>query len=35
MKIASAMTIKGFTPSNKIVETDETVKKPDQIPVTL
>ncbi|XP_075463762.1 ubiquitin-like modifier-activating enzyme 6 [Ascaphus truei] len=34
MKIASAMTIKGFTPSNKIVETDETVKKPDQIPVT-
>ncbi|KAM4707570.1 ubiquitin-like modifier-activating enzyme 6 isoform 1-T2 [Discoglossus pictus] len=30
----SAMSIKEFTPSNKIVETDETVKKPDQIPVS-
>eukprot|EP00079_Xenopus_tropicalis_P014529 XP_004911132.1 PREDICTED: ubiquitin-like modifier-activating enzyme 6 isoform X2 [Xenopus tropicalis] len=34
IKIISEMPIKEFTPSNKIVETDETVKKPDQIPVS-
>ncbi|KAM4809981.1 ubiquitin-like modifier-activating enzyme 6 [Rhinophrynus dorsalis] len=33
-RITSAMKIKEFTPSNKIVETDETAKKPDQIPVS-
>ncbi|KAM8939696.1 ubiquitin-like modifier-activating enzyme 6 [Pelodytes ibericus] len=34
IKIISAMAIKEFTPSNKIVETDESVKKPDQMPVS-
>lgn len=29
-KIIAGMTIKEFTPSNKVVETDETAKKPDQ-----
>ncbi|XP_063775996.1 ubiquitin-like modifier-activating enzyme 6 [Pseudophryne corroboree] len=33
-KIISGMRIEEFTPSNKIVETDENVKKPDQIPVS-
>ncbi|OCU00116.1 hypothetical protein XELAEV_18005901mg [Xenopus laevis] len=33
-KIISEMPIKEFTPSNKIVETDETVRKPDQITVS-
>ncbi|XP_040180679.1 ubiquitin-like modifier-activating enzyme 6 [Rana temporaria] len=32
--IITGMTIKDFTPSNKIVETDETAKKPDQIQIS-
>ncbi|CAJ0966814.1 unnamed protein product [Ranitomeya imitator] len=33
-KIISEVNIKEFTPSNKIVETDENAKKPDQMPVS-
>lgn len=33
-KILSEVKIQEFTPSNKIVQTDETVRKPDQIPVS-
>ncbi|XP_068089586.1 ubiquitin-like modifier-activating enzyme 6 [Hyperolius riggenbachi] len=33
-KIISSMSIKEFTPSNKIVETDETAKKPDLMQVS-
>ncbi|XP_063314807.1 ubiquitin-like modifier-activating enzyme 6 [Pelobates fuscus] len=34
LKILSSMDIVEFVPSNKLVETDETVKKPDQMPVS-
>ncbi|XP_029456602.1 ubiquitin-like modifier-activating enzyme 6 [Rhinatrema bivittatum] len=33
-KILSEVTVKEFIPSNKIVQTDETARKPDQIPVS-
>nr|DBA28735.1 TPA: hypothetical protein GDO54_009041 [Pyxicephalus adspersus] len=33
-KILTEITIKEFTPSNKIVETDETAKKPDQLQIS-
>uniref|UniRef100_A0A8C5LM56 Ubiquitin-like modifier-activating enzyme 6 n=1 Tax=Leptobrachium leishanense TaxID=445787 RepID=A0A8C5LM56_9ANUR len=34
LEIMSSLRIVEFTPSNKIVETDENVKKPDHIPVS-
>nr|XP_033770664.1 ubiquitin-like modifier-activating enzyme 6 isoform X2 [Geotrypetes seraphini] len=33
-QILSEVTVKEFIPSNKVVQTDETARKPDQIPVS-